>query len=143
MTNGGSQPHSARFFIVGAFLTLILAVAIAVIGIYCAITIWQMAFVERRITKAEGVVGAVASLACVAFNISLLIASDTLTFPMFVASLFIMGNIAMTDRVFSEQRSRERMREIAPLIYAGKRPIEHSAISEAADRPGAQEKCEG
>ena len=134
MTTASSQPHSARFFIVGTLLLIIFAAAVTVIGIFCSIASWQMAFVERRITKVEGIIGAAASLMCVALNISLLISADPLTLPMIVASLFIMGNIAMTERARSEQRAQERLRQLGPLMYVGKKPIEDSAVNGSPDR---------
>lgn len=125
MVSNHSQLYSRYFHFRGMLFALIFAAAILAVGIICSIVTWKMAFIEERITKVEGIIGSLASLVCIAINISFLATGDVLSVPMALATLFVMVNIAMTERTRSEERLQERLRKLGPLIYIGEKPIEH------------------
>lgn len=131
MVSNHSQLYSRYFHFRGMLFALIFAAAILAIGIICSIVTWQMAFIEERITKVEGIIGSLTSLVCIAINISFLVTGDLLSVPMALATLFVMVNIAMTERTRSEERLQERLRKLGPLIYIGEKPIEHPPPSES------------
>lgn len=130
-------PQAYRYFLFnGTLIAVVFGGAVIVLGIICSIVTWQMAFVEERTTRFEGVIGAIDSLACAALSASLLVNGDPLSLPMTLATLFVMVNIAMTERVVSEQRLQERLRKLGPLIYIGGKAIEHPAPTESLSLSG-------
>ena len=84
-----------------------------VCGILCALVVWQVAFADQRITKIEGVLGALASLLCATLNIMLLL-DGVWVYPIVVVTICIMVGIMMVERPEAEGRARAAMRKLGP-----------------------------
>jgi hypothetical protein len=130
LTSHDSRLSDGYFPFKGLLFVLLFGLAILALGIICSIVTSQMAFVEKRITKTEGIIGSIASVVCIALNILLLADGDALSVPIAIATLFVMVNIVMTERPVSEQRAQGRLSKIGPLLYSGEKPMEQSFPTE-------------